>query len=66
MSDESGDNVGIQTLEDWKGSWPSEVYKETILSSGDVSIGMLMESCQKILSGRGIRADTSSSVAIYP
>ena len=44
-SDERRDNGGVQTLEDWNGSWATCSYSEMILASGDgISVdGALLE-----------------------
>ena len=58
------DNGDVQTLETGKAPGPSEVYAETIPSSGDVGITVLIEICQRILYGKGMPAGWANSVAI--
>ena len=47
-----------------KAPWPTDVYAEMILANGDVGIIVLMESCHRILDGRGMPKDWATSVAI--
>ena len=56
--------MAFKHLKIGKAPSPSEVYAEMILASGDVGKGVLMEHCQKVLNGKGMPADWSTSVAM--
>ena len=40
---------------------PTEVYSEMIVASGDVGIRVLMELCHRILDGKGMPEDWTTS-----
>ena len=46
-----------------KAPGPSEIYAQMILARGDVGIRALMEQCQRIQDGKGMRADWATSLA---
>ena len=50
-SDERRENGGVQTLQDLKGSWPSDVYAEKIPARGNIGIRLLVELFHRILDG---------------
>ena len=47
-----------------KAPGPTEVYAEIITAGGDIGIRGLVEICQRILDGKGMPADWTTSLAI--
>ena len=54
----------IQSMKSGKATGPSEVTVEMIVASGEIGVKVMMELCQRVLDGRGMPDEWSTSVIV--